>query len=138
MLPTINSIAPTSMPAQAAIDFPNAFLTSLRFFAGSVADKWTLSIATRNYNAAAAQLAADTPENNQYLTIGDVAAYAANYPLVARTLAAVLITAGLCQAEQAAQRSLAVANAMDDSDPAKVAAVASATASVAAAAASLA
>ena len=124
-LPTINSVNPTSVPAGPAITFAQAFLTNLTFIAPDMASKWTAAMQTRNYDAASSTLAPDTPGNINRVVITDVAAYMAEFPLFAQTLATVLTVAGMVMAERAAQSAMDTANRLP-AGTAKDAAVAAA------------
>jgi hypothetical protein len=87
-LPTITAVKPINVDAQPAIAYDNAFLTRLHFQATAPTDKWTLSMSCRNFNATTGQLG---PVESGYSTqVDDVAAYAAQFPVFAQTLGAVL------------------------------------------------
>ena len=131
-LPTINAINPTAAPAQPAMSFNQAFLTLLHFNAQDSKAKWTLAMNTRNYDAASGTLAPNTPPNNHGLSVSDVAAEAAQYPVFASCLATVLITAGLMATKAAAEDQVAAANRITD-PTAKATALAAANAALTAA-----
>lgn len=132
-LPTINSVNPTSIPATPAMEFPNAFLRMLHFYAPDVASKWTLQSETRNYNADAHALAVNTVENTHKVNLPDVGAYALEYPVFAVGLAYVLVLLSKVEAEQKAQADLVAANKLATSDPTHADMVAAATTALAAA-----
>ena len=132
-LPVITSPNPTTAPAVAAMTFADSFLTSLHFIAQSPTTPWTVRITTRNYDAATGTLAPPTPENSNMVAIPVVQTYAGEYPLLAQTLATVLVVAGLMQTLDAAKKSLAAAHSLLDTDTAKASKVSAATAAVAAA-----
>lgn len=131
-LPTINSVNPTSTLAVGAMDFNEAFLTLLHFYAPEVSGKWSCQMSTRNYNAASGVLAPDTPSNKHSVKLDDVAAYAAMYPVFAQTLGAVLVVAGKVMEEQKAKSDLSNAESLPDGDG-KVAALIVANAALSAA-----
>jgi hypothetical protein len=130
-LPTISAVKPLQVDAQPAVAFDDAFLKSLIFEAPSPTDKWQLSISCQNFNASTGQLGpAETGHSTQ---VGDVAAYAAQYPVFAQCLGAVLTVAGLVQTHKAAELALMDAVCLLDTDPTRADKVAAAQAALSAA-----
>jgi hypothetical protein len=132
-LPTISTLNPSSSPAIPAMTYSEAFLTLLSFQASSPSDKWSLQMNTRNYNAAS-NIMSPNGSDIHVTRLLDVGDYASQYPVFAQTLGAVLVTAGLVQNEQHAQRdvasansSLSAANGLPDSDSTKTDKIAAAT-----------
>lgn len=133
-LPVIASPSPTVAPAQPAQTFGQAFLTFLQVQASAGPGKpWLAVIKTRNYDAASGTLAPDLPANERMVSVPDIGALAVQFPVLGQTLGAVLTTAGLLLAWDAATQNFNNATKLAANDPTKPAAVAAASAALSAA-----